>query len=246
MVAVPTYDCTAESAARVFVKHIILKHNIPEEVISDNGSAFLAESFNEIMKLFKIKKVFTTPYWPQANAVERYHRSLAQYMRAFTESEPGNWHRLLHYASFSYNNTVNSATGHSPHSLVYGFDIKIPVKITSETPSYNYDSFKRELQIQLRNTQELAKEAIEKRKEQNKEHYDKGTEPLKLKEDDLVLKKNETKSRKFDNPYSGPFRVTKILSPSVVVIKMGKRSMRIHTDKLIKARADHGVLNLAN
>lgn len=239
VIAVPTYDCTAESAARAFVKHIILKHNIPEEVISDNGSAFLAELFNEIMKLFKIKKVFTTPYWPQANAVERYHRSLAQYMRAFTESEPDNWHKLLHYASFSYNNAVNSATGHSPHSLVYGFDVKIPVKITADTPSYNYDSFKYELQIQLRNTQRLAKEAIEKRKEKNKENYDRNTRPLVLKEDDLVLKKNETKLRKFDNPYSGPFRVTKVISPSVVIIKTGRRSMKIHTDKLIKAQANH-------
>lgn len=83
VIAVPTYDCTAETAARAFVKHIALKYNIPQEVISDNGTAFQSKLFHEITKLFKIKKIFTTPYRPQANSVERYHRSLNQYMRAY-------------------------------------------------------------------------------------------------------------------------------------------------------------------
>lgn len=240
VVATPTYDCTAESAARSFVKHIVLKHNVPREVVSDNGPAFISELFGEITKLLRVRRIFTAPYHPQSNVVERYHRSLAQYMRAFTASQPDNWHKMLHYASFAYNNAVNSTTGHSPHSLLYGYDIKIPVKLSSDTPIYNYDSFKSELRMQLRNAQNLAREAANKLKHKNKEYYDRDSRQLNLQVNDLVMKKNENKNRKFDNPYMGPYRVTKIISPSVVVIKMGRRLVKVHVDKLIKSRADHG------
>lgn len=240
VIAVPTYDCTAESAARAFVKHLLLKHNIPSEVISDNGPAFFSDLFKEINRLFKIKKVFTTPYRPQANTVERFHRTLAQYLRAFTVEEPNAWHKMLHYATFSYNNSVNSTTGHSPHALIFGYDIKIPVNITNGVPSYNYDTYKRELQTQLRATRDLAKDAIQNQKETNKRYYDKRTKPLELKVNDLVLRRNDTKKLKFENPYSGPYRVTKIISPSVVKIKIGKKVVKTHVDKLIRSNADYG------
>jgi hypothetical protein len=87
----------------------------------------------------------------------------------------------LNYATFSYNNAVHLATNHSPHS----FYIKLPTSVTHGQPSYNYDSYKRELQIQLRNTQTLAKESISHQKELNKKYYDRKVNPIQLKVNDL-------------------------------------------------------------
>lgn len=239
-IAVPTFDCTALTAARNLVNHVFLKYNIPKQVVSDNGSAFTSELFKEITKLLKVKRILTTPYHPQSNAVERYHKTLGNYLRAFTDTEPHNWHIYLNYATFSYNNTVNSVTNHSPHSLVFGFDIKIPTSVTQATPSYNYDSYKRELQMQLRNTQKLAQEGIQQQKHQNKQAYDRKINPLQLQINDLVLLINENKKHKFDNSYIGPFRVEKIISPTVVIVRIQNKSVKVHVDKLIMADADYG------
>lgn len=49
---------------------------------------------------------------------------------------------------------------------------------------------------------------IQKRKIENKKRYDKkNVENLELKRNDLVLLINDVRKKKFDNKYSGPFRV---------------------------------------
>lgn len=177
-------------------------------IVSDNGSAFISDLFAEITRLLRIRKILTAPYHPSSNAsIERYHRSAGEYMRAYANKEPDNWHLYLNYATFSYNNAVNLATGFSPHSLLYGFDIRLPTSVTQGQASYDYDSYKRELQTQLRNTQQLAKESILKQKENNKKYYDRKINPIELKVNDLVLLFNENKKSKFDYPYLGPYRV---------------------------------------
>lgn len=161
-------------------------------------------------------------------------------MRAFTQSEPDSWHNLLHYATFSYNNTINSTTGHSPHSLVFGFDVEIPDNIYKSPPSYYYDSYKHELQNKLKNAREIAKKLIQEKKIVNKKYYDRNSNVLDIKINDLVLKRNDVKKSKFENPYSGPYRVEKIISPATILIRIGNKSVKVHADKLIKAKANYG------
>lgn len=177
-VAIPVKDCTAITTARVLVENICLQYGIPKEIVSDNGSAFISDVYKEITKLLKIKVILTAPYHPQSNAVERYHRSLGQYLKAYAEQEPENWHNYLKYATFAYNNSVHLATNFTPQSLLYGYEIKLPTSVTQNKPSYNYDSYKRELQIQLRKTQQMAREAIQKQKEKNKKYYDRATNEI--------------------------------------------------------------------
>lgn len=239
-VAIPTFDCTALTAAVALVRNVCLVFNIPKTVVSDNGTAFTSKIYQETSELLKMKTSFITPYHPQSNAVERYHKTLGQYLRTYTEEEPGNWSEYLTYATFSYNNTVNITTGHSPHMLVFGFEIKLPIEVTEERLSYNYDTYKRELQLQLRKTQKLAKQAITDMKWTNKNQYDKKTKPIKLQKNDLVLLLNENKETKFAMPYLGPFRVEKTLSDTVTIIRKNGKSVRVHNNKLILAKASYG------
>lgn len=53
-IAVRAKNCTALLAAKKFVRHVFLKYNIPEYVVSDLGSACISDIFKEITKLFKI------------------------------------------------------------------------------------------------------------------------------------------------------------------------------------------------
>jgi len=74
---------------------------------------------------------------------------------------------------------------------------------------------------------------------QNKIQKDKNCNP-ELKENDLVLIKKAVKDGKFDQPYEGPYRVENILSPVTVLIKEGRKSIKIHKDLLKLAEADYG------
>lgn len=240
VIAVPVYDCTAETAARVIVEQVIIVFNTPKYVVSDNGRAFISDLFNEITKLFKIKHIATTPYRPQSNAVERFHKTLGQFLRAFTKTEPDEWHDYLKYATSAYNSTVNTVTGYSPRKLVFGFDKPLPIEIQRDPPDYNYESYKHELQTKLKSSRLLAAQHIKESKERNKRQYDKKSNAIELKVNDLVLRKNEVKKGKFDEVYCGPYRVEKINSPTNVIIRVGNKSVKTHLDKLIKAQADYG------
>lgn len=236
---VPTFDATALSAARALVEHIILKINIPSRLISDNAQAFLSDTMKEITKLLKIKHVLTSPYHPQANAVERVHKTLGAYLRAFCASEPDRWHELLSYAAFAHNNAVSTATKFTPHKLLYNFEIILPNKILKSQPSYNYDSFAAEAHHQLKKAQQLAKENDEKRKQENKKQYDKNVRRIELKKNDLVFLLKAVRQGKFATPNEGPYRVVALPSLTSAIIRKGKKNVRVHRNKLKLAHAEY-------
>lgn len=243
IIMTPTIDQTAITAARTIVDEVCLTYNFPKTIVSDNGPAFVSEIFAQMSKLLEIKHIKTTRYHPQSNGgIERYHRTLGQYVRAYAQKQSSDWHKYVPYFSFSYNTTVHTTTGFAPHTLVFGYDIEIPISTKKARSSYNYDSYHNELLNQLKHMHECAKELIQKRKLENKELYDKkNCKNLILKRNDLVLLRNCGKKKgKFDDKYLGPFRVEEIISPAVTKIKKNNKYILVHNDKLKLTKADYG------
>lgn len=238
----PTFDQTALTAARTIVDEVCLVYNFPKIMVSDNGPAFIAETFAQMAKLLEIRHIKTAPYHPQSNGgIERYHRTLGSYVRAYAQKQASNWHKFIPYFAFSYNSTVHTTTGYAPHTLVFGFDIELPVSTKKARINYNYDSYHNELLSQMKHMHECARELIQKRKLENKKIYDKrGVKTLNLKRNDLVLLLNDTKAGKFDDKYTGPFRVEEPVSPAITKIKKKNKSVIVHNDKLKLAKADYG------
>lgn len=110
-IAVPIPDATAFTTARSFVHEVILKYNLPEEIVTDNGPNFISDLFTQVNKILRVKKRLTTPYNPKANLVERWHRSLAHYLRSYAQDDLDNWDIFLNFAVHSYNSTPHSTTG---------------------------------------------------------------------------------------------------------------------------------------
>lgn len=242
VIMTPTFDSTALTAAKTIVEEVCLVFNFPKIIVSDNGPAFVSEIFKQMAKLLDIKHIKTTPYHPQSNGgIERYHRTLGQYIRAYTQKNPMTWHKYLPYFTFSYNSSVHSTTGFAPHTLVFGFDLEIPISVKKSRPNYNYDSYHNELLTQLKEAHARVRELIQKRKNDNKIKYDnKNCSELKLKRNDLVLILNDVKRNKFDNKYSGPYRVEEIISPAATKIRKNQKSIIVHNDKLKISKAKHG------
>lgn len=238
LVAVPTKDCTAQSTAECLVENVILRYNFPSEISSDNAKNFIANMLKRINALLKIKRILTTVYHPNSNIVERQHRSLNTYLRAYVEENDTRWDKLLKYATFVYNNTVHTTTGFTPHELAHGFKIQIPTSISKSREPFNYDDLAGEIKAKIKQSLEIAKEKLTLRKIANKKIYDRKTNPLDVKVGDLVLMKNFVKANKFDNVYEGPFRVIDVKDQYVTIMKKNK-PMKVNKDHLKISKAKH-------
>lgn len=232
--AIPLSQIDAKTVAEAFVTNIVCKHGIPESVLTDQGTNFLSEVFTQMCKLLQIKKMQTTPYHPQTNgALERTHRTLAEYLRHFVNRDPLTWDTWMPYATYVYNTTPHSSTGYTPYELMYGYPPKLPSVLKSNpTTSYNYDNYANELKARLQHSHQVAKENLIEQKGKSKKYYDKNTKPKTFCLGDKVLLKNHTRKNKLSPLWTGPYEIIKINSTENSTIKIGNKNKTIHNNNL--------------
>lgn len=237
LVAVPTKDCTALTAAKCILENIICRYNFPSRLISDNATSFTSNVIKELTRLFEIKKIFSTRYHAQSNKVEKAHRFLSSFLKTFTKDRD-KWDENLKFATFAYNNTVHSTTGYTPHFLAHSFDIRIPNHLTRVKQTYNYDNLADSTRQNIAEALKLARENIQKRQLENKKYYDRNKSDYEIKENDMVLIKNMNKKHKFDTVYIGPFRVVTAHKTYIEILQDGKRA-KYHKNMAKKANSQN-------
>lgn len=154
-------------------------------------------------------------------------------MRAFTAKNRDEWHKLLKFAMFAYNNSVHTTTGYTPHELAHGFSIQIPTHLHKNKPIYNYDSLADRVRNQIADTLEIAREHLHNRKLINKKNYDKNSRALDIEIGDLILLKTQTKNEKFQFIYEGPYKVTQTHSEYIEIVK-NNRPTKVHKNLVKK------------
>lgn len=236
--ATPTEDCTALTAANCLLEHVICRYNFPSRIISDNATSFTSNVIKQLTNLFSIKKIFCSPFFAQSNIVERSHRTLNGYLRAFTNKEKDNWDEILKFATFAYNNTVNASTGQIPHYLAHGFKIQIPNQLTNKKLSYNYDNLADNTRNNIADALKLAREHVLAQKLKNKKYYDRNTNEEEINIGDMVLLKTQVKNHKFQDIYEGPYEVVESSESNVTILKKNK-PYKTHKNHVKKSKADH-------
>lgn len=80
--AIPTVTSVdSEGMARLFLDHVWRHHGLPEEVISDQGSAFVSHFSKELAGLLGIKLTPSTAYHPQTDGqTERVNQEIETYL----------------------------------------------------------------------------------------------------------------------------------------------------------------------
>lgn len=231
--AVATPDITASTVAKAFVENICCRHNIPERITTDLGSDYTAEIFRETCKLLEIAHNTATVTWHQSiGNCEKWHKEIGAYLRIFAEQKTDQWDTFIPYLLFVRNNTPSSVTSYSPHYLLYGYTIDVPVSLKSNpTPVYNYDNYVSVLQNRLRTAYEYAREKIVKSKETNKRIYDEHINPVEFRVGSKVLLWNDNKQNKLDTLYKGPFLVVDVENENCIINYNGKNK-KFHKNKL--------------
>ena len=133
LTAVPLKNKTSQVVSSAFRYNILPNLPIiPTKILSDNGSEFKSEEFNNLLKEFNINHVYSTPYKPSSNGlVERSNRTIIQLLKGLISDSNTDWDIELHKVLITYNNTVHSQTKASPSNILlkesHKCDRNIPV-----------------------------------------------------------------------------------------------------------------------
>ena len=115
MEVVPT---TADSADTIRkLRKMFATHGIPEQIVSDNGSAFTSETFERFLQQNGIKQIRTSPYHPSSNGMAE--RMVQTFKNTMNKIAPGNdFEKMLQKFLFTYRITPQATTGKTPAELL--------------------------------------------------------------------------------------------------------------------------------
>ena len=217
----------AKVIAHFFLKRIILRYGIVQEVVTDNGPSFCKE-FTALLKHYGLHHIKISPYNSQANGVvERGHYNIREALVKLCDGNLSQWPLMVPAATFADRITVRRATGFSPYFLLHGVHPLMPGDLTDATfvvTSYRPGMTSAEL-IEARTRQLLrlpediakARQILRKSRFRSKKAFDdKFARRIRLEAyepDSLVLIRNNpieksvSIERKTANRYMGPYRI---------------------------------------
>ena len=127
-------DRTVKTIAKTLYKDYFSVFRFPCRLMSDQALEFVGGILTALCNILHVKKIRTSPYHPQSNgAVERTHQTL---MRMIGKLDPNRKHRWPdHIGSIchSYNTTRSQVTGYSPHFLMFGRRLCLPIDLLFPT-----------------------------------------------------------------------------------------------------------------
>lgn len=119
----PVASTTQEELVKVFFNQFILRHGVPQEILSDGGPPFNSMFYAQLTSSLGSQHLFTPPYHPQSNGiVEKLMASLRRMILTHTDQAiiKNEWDQHLRIVQFVYNSTLHEGTGFVPFYLVHG------------------------------------------------------------------------------------------------------------------------------
>ncbi|XP_015966622.1 uncharacterized protein LOC107490362 [Arachis duranensis] len=192
---------------------------IPREIISDNGRQFTDHKLAVFLTNFHIKHHFSSVEHPQTNGqVESANRIILQGLRKKLGEAKGEWADLIPEILWSYNTSIQSATGETPFKLVYGAEALIPVEVSVPTlrtefydQSNNLQARTAELDI-VEEERDISAIKQRARKQYLERRHNRKVVHRSFNNGDLVLRRTEEAQKspahgKLAANWEGPFRV---------------------------------------
>ena len=117
----------SKKVAQFIQTNIICRYGVLHEIISDNGLHFKGET-EKLLRQSNIQHHKFSPYRPQTNgAVEAANKNIGRILKKSTKNYKDR-HLQLPYALF-HRTSIQSSTGATPYSLVYGMEAVLPIEM---------------------------------------------------------------------------------------------------------------------
>ena len=129
-----TPNQTAKTVANFLYQGYISISGALARLLSDHGANFMSNIISEMCKLLGMKKLHTMPYHPQTNRlVDRSHQTIIQMIGKLEEDEKADWSGYLAKIVHAYSATWSTVMGYSPHYLMFGHRLRLPVNFCFPT-----------------------------------------------------------------------------------------------------------------
>lgn len=194
-ICVPVKNKSAATAAQVLIREVFTKYGFPENVLSDNDAAYVADLTKCIFNWSDIHHITTSVYHPQANGyVERFNGGLKTIISMYCNNRTNDWHNFVYFVPLCYNSAIHPVTGYTPFKVFLGREARLPCDLfigplkayQEDLPGADYVS---ELEIQIKDINDLVNHRWEKDGEKYVTKTLKG-KILNFKKGDLVYYQN--------------------------------------------------------
>ena len=220
---------TEKEVQRFVWKNIICLHGLPYEIVTDNGSQFISNKFQEFCERWRIQLNTSSPRYPQRNGqAEATNKIIIDGLKKRLDLKKGYWADELDGVLWSHRTTPRGATKSTPFSMAHGVEAMAPAEL-------NVTSLRRSTMpqnVELNSDMLFdALDAIEERRDQallriqNYQHqiegyYNKKVKSRPLELGDIVLRKvfentKELNIGKLGTNWEGTYKITQVVKPGV-------------------------------
>ncbi|XP_042858103.1 uncharacterized protein LOC122244300 [Penaeus japonicus] len=251
--AVPLRRITSKNVVRALVK-FFTQVGLPSSIQSDQGSNFTADLFQQVMCSLGIRQYKSTAFHPESQGiVERFHYTLKTMIKSFCLEVGSEWDEVIDLLLFSVRESVQESLGFSPFQLIYGHEVRGPLKVLkecwlSEEEDVPVSTYVENLKSKLKTAVAIAHKHMGKAQSRMKNIFDrtKKAEIRSFNEGDLVLALLPLPKKPLRSQYHGPFRVLKRTNEVNYIIETPerrKKKRKVHVNLLKKyhSREDSGV-----
>ena len=206
-----TKDISTIDTAELYLSHIWKRFGLPKRIISDRGTQFTSKLARDICDKLGVKQAMSTAYHPQTDGqTERANQELEQYLRTFCNFRQTDWAKLLPFAEFQHNSTVQSTLKKTPFEVLMGY---LP------TATFPLTSNLHDFPDRLRELQKIREEAIAAQllAKQALQDIVKNSAPLFKPNDKVWLDGKNLRtshpSHKLAPRRYGPFKILAVINP---------------------------------
>jgi hypothetical protein len=224
--AVPFNDVpTSEQVLHSYLSEVVCRHGTPRELRSDAGSNFVSQLSATIFKATGTLLTSTEANRHEGvGLVERAQQTLVGLARA-TNGGGRRWADHLPFYLMSMRASPNRLTRQSPSSLLYGREIRLPSQISDPRPVAEVTArndlpesilrYAEDLQCKLRAAWAAARDAtLASQRDTVGETTRTHDTLVSFNVGDRVCMRKHGNDNKLEYFYSGPYRVTKVMSAS--------------------------------
>jgi len=177
--AFPVRNHTAQTVAKVLVERVFCRFGVPKRVLTDLGSEFQGQLFQEMCKKFEIDQARTTAYQARTKGqIERFHGTLNSMLGKTVSCRRGDWDARLPFVMAACRASMHDSSKYTPGVLVLGREDRAPADLVmgpvkGEEEHYDsYDDYVCELQSRVRSAYRLAREHLRTTAERRREACD--------------------------------------------------------------------------
>ena len=121
----------AEGFAQHTIDHVISKHGVPTEFVSDRDVRFTSSFWQSLTSSLNTKLSMSTAFHPQTDGqTERMNRLIEETLRHYVCYAQNDWDFNIQLVAFAINNAKNESIGASPFYLNKGLHPRMPCGIS--------------------------------------------------------------------------------------------------------------------